>query len=392
MIMYKISLVNMPFSSIEAPSLALTQIRSVIQSQFPGEISVEIAPLNHDFAKYVGIELYQYITVSGQALYSGLGDWFFRQQAFPDLPDNTEQYIQRYFWDKSEISRQIKDLIIEKRPRLGVYLDELIMKYELDGSQIVGFTSMFMQNAASFAMAGKLKRRNPEMITVMGGANCEFPMGRMIAEQIEQIDFVFSGPGLKSFPEFLRNCISGELSKCNSIRGVFFKGASLPASGPETIGEELSIDTPLELNYEDFLRKFDEDFAGANLKPILPFETSRGCWWGQKSHCTFCGLNGATMNYRAMKPEFAIEQFRSLFRYSGSAQTLEAVDNILPRNYLKDVLPLLETPSNMDIFYEVKADLSEDDFIVLQKSRVKLIQPGIESLATSTLKLMKKGT
>jgi magnesium-protoporphyrin IX monomethyl ester (oxidative) cyclase len=160
----------MPFSSIEAPSLALTQIRSVIQSQFPGEISVEIAPLNHDFAKYVGIELYQYITVSGQALYSGLGDWFFRQQAFPDLPDNTEQYIQRYFWDKSEISRQIKDLIIEKRPKLGVYLDELIMKYELDGSQIVGFTSMFMQNAASFAMAGKLKRRNPEMITVIGGS------------------------------------------------------------------------------------------------------------------------------------------------------------------------------------------------------------------------------
>src|SRR5262249_26047202 len=60
--------------------------------------------------------------------------------------------------------------------------------------------------------------------------------------------------------------------------------------------------------------------------------------------------------------------------------------------YLKDVLPLLETPSNMDIFYEVKADLSEDDFVVLQKSRVKLIQPGIESLATSTLKLIKKGT
>jgi len=46
----------------------------------------------------------------------------------------------------------------------------------------------------------------------------------------------------------------------------------------------------------------------------------------------------------------------------------------------------------MDIFYEVKADLSEQDMAVLAKARVTRIQPGIESLATSTLKLMKKGT
>jgi magnesium-protoporphyrin IX monomethyl ester (oxidative) cyclase len=46
----------------------------------------------------------------------------------------------------------------------------------------------------------------------------------------------------------------------------------------------------------------------------------------------------------------------------------------------------------MAIFYEVKADLSESDLAVLADSGVKFVQPGIESLATSTLKLMKKGT
>jgi len=40
----------------------------------------------------------------------------------------------------------------------------------------------------------------------------------------------------------------------------------------------------------------------------------------------------------------------------------------------------------------VKADLSESDVQVLAKAGVNMIQPGIESLATSTLKLMKKGT
>jgi ribosomal peptide maturation radical SAM protein 1 len=390
--MYKISLGDMPFANLQTPSIALTQIRSIIQAQFPGKVSIDIASVSHDFGKYLGVDRYQYISTSMQALYAGLGDWFFRQQAFPQLPDNTEKYLQRYFWSKSGDEERVKDTIAQMRPKLGAYIDELITKYELDKAQIVGFTSMFMQNAAIFAMAKKLKQRNPEMIIVMGGANCEFPMGRVIAERIEEIDFVFSGPALKSFPEFVQYCLDDEISKCRSIHGVLFKGMSLPTSGAEIIGEELNIDTPIELNYGDFLRKFDEYFANTDLEPVLPFETSRGCWWGQRSHCTFCGLNGVSMAYRAMKPELAIQQFRSLFQYSGTVTMLEAVDNILPKSYLKDVLPFLETPSDMQIFYEVKADLSEGDFAVLAKAKVKHIQPGIESLATSTLKLMKKGT
>jgi ribosomal peptide maturation radical SAM protein 1 len=390
--MFRISLINMPFADLQLPSIALTQIRSVTQSQFPGEVSVNIATLTHDFAKYLGVERYQYISNSMQALYAGLGDWLFRLEAFPQLPDNTRQYLQRYFWGKGENEQRVKDLIAQKRSSLGAYLDELITRYDLDKARIVGFTSMFMQNVPIFAMARRLKQRNPEVIIVMGGANCEFPMGQVIAERIQPVDFVFSGPALKNFPEFVRRCLDGEMSKCASIRGVFSKGASPPVSGPETIGEELSIDTPIELNYGDFMQRFNEYFAGTRLKPILPFETSRGCWWGQRSHCTFCGLNGNSMAYRAMKSELAVRQFESLFQYSGTVHRIEAVDNILPKNYLKEVLPFLRTPSDMQIFYEVKADLSEEDIAILAKANVKFIQPGIESLATSTLKLMKKGT
>ena len=32
-------------------------------------------------------------------------------------------------------------------------------------------------------------------------------------------------------------------------------------------------------------------------------ETARGCWWGERQHCTFCGLNGATMAFRSKTPE-----------------------------------------------------------------------------------------
>ena len=38
------------------------------------------------------------------------------------------------------------------------------------------------------------------------------------------------------------------------------------------------------------------------------FETSRGCWWGERMHCTFCGLNGATMSYRSKSPRRAVDE------------------------------------------------------------------------------------
>jgi ribosomal peptide maturation radical SAM protein 1 len=390
--MLRICLVNMPFSNLALPSIALTQIKSVVESTFQDKVAVEVHYLSHDFAKLVGTDFYGFIATSMDSLNTGLGDWLFRQAAFPELPDNTEKYFERYFPVKTPETELLKKLIRQKRPGLDPLLDELISKYNLSNAQIVGFTSMFMQNTANLALARKLKQRNPALITVMGGANCEFPMGAVTAERCKEIDFVFSGPALKSFPDFVSCCLTGEMSKAASIRGVFGKGFRPSQSGPATIGEDMDIDTPVQLNYAPFMRRLEEYFPNREVKPVLTLETSRGCWWGERAHCTFCGLNGVSMGYRASKPEVAIELFNSLFQYSGKVSRLMAVDNILPKSYLQQVLPFLNTPSDMEIFYEVKADLSEQDMAVLAKSGVKQIQPGIEALATPTLKLMKKGT
>jgi hypothetical protein len=33
-----------------------------------------------------------------------------RQEAFPQLPDNTQKYLQRYFWGNGKNEQQVKDL------------------------------------------------------------------------------------------------------------------------------------------------------------------------------------------------------------------------------------------------------------------------------------------
>jgi len=390
--MYKIALINMPFVNLQMPSIALTQLKSVVEERFKDQVSVDIYYLNHDFANYLGLELYDRITDSADSQNSGLGDWFFRQIAFPDQMNNMGVYISRYFPYHTPQITALKNIVMEKRRGLDRFMDSVISKYALDQAHLAGFTSMFQQNGAAFSMARKLKARDAKITTVIGGANCESPMGQVIAKHVVAMDYVFSGPALKTFPQLVQHCIDKEPRKIDSMKGVFTKRNYFFQSGPDAIGEELPIDVPVGLDYQPFVDALAKNFPQSNFKPILLFETSRGCWWGERAHCTFCGLNGMSMAYRAMSPDLALKQFESLFEFAPKVSRLEAVDNILPKNYLQEVLPLVNTPESMSIFYEVKADLSESDVQVLAKARVKFIQPGIESLATSTLKLMKKGT
>ena len=390
--MYKIALINMPFADLALPSIALTQLKAVVEERFKDQVSVDIHYLNHDFAKYLGIDLYDTITGSADSQNAGLGDWFFRQTAFPDQTNNAGVYLSRYFPFHTADMNTLKSGILEKRRGLTDFLDSLIAKYGLDQAQLVGFTSMFMQSAAAFSLARRLKECDSKPVVVMGGANCETPMGQVIVKEVAPVDYVFSGPALKSFPEFVEHCLKGETQKAGSIKGVFTKRNYIFQTGPDAIGEELSIDVPIELDYREFLENVSKNFPEGDVDPILLFETSRGCWWGERAHCTFCGLNGISMAYRAMSPDLALKQFDALFEFAPQVSRMDAVDNILPKSYLNDVLPYVKTPENVALFYEVKADLSESDVQVLAKARVKIIQPGIESLATSTLKLMKKGT
>jgi ribosomal peptide maturation radical SAM protein 1 len=392
--MDRIVLINMPFAALSSPSIALTQLEAVLRQRCADRVQIEALYLNQEFVGYLGMELYQYVVDSLDANNSGLGDWLFRQAAFPDAADNAEVYFRRYYPRRTEQTQKLRAVISQKRLGMSDFLFALIDKYRIDQAAVVGFTSMFSQNVASFAMAKKLKERNPYVTVVMGGANCESPMGEQIAKHVDAVDFVFSGPSLKSFPEFVAHYVDGDRERCHRIPGVFSKANQAPeATAPGPIGEELGINEKVELDYDKFMGVFQRNFPHNGIEPILLFETSRGCWWGERAHCTFCGLNGATMLYRSMEPQLAIEQFESLFeRYASRCSHFECVDNIMPRSYPEEVFPFIRPPSHVTIFYEVKADVSEEELATLARARVKNIQPGIESLATSTLKLMKKGT
>jgi len=206
-----------------------------------------------------------------------------------------------------------------------------------------------------------------------------------------------------SFPQFIRCLAENRMDLCHSIDGVFSKSNSTRSyleqekdAHASTIvgdhGEELHIDTDIELDYDDYFASIETHFSIAQIKPALLFDLSRGCWWGERCQCSFCGLNGSKMHYAAMSPENALKRVKSLFKYAPKTIQLKCTDNIIPRSFINEVLPQLDTPQNLGFFFEVRVDLSDSEMEKMARKGIKSVQAGIESLAGSTLKLIRKGS
>lgn len=413
--MFRVALINMPFGAVHTPSLGLTQLRAVLARELGDAARADIFYLNHDFSQFFGLGLYRYLADDSRTTVTGFTEWLFRQQAFPESTDTLSQYIARYqpammcrcdggsrraleacSAERGQfgtvvapccLEPDVLDEILRKREILGQYMDELIERHRLADYPLVGFTSMFDQTVASIAMARRLKAHNPQLTTIMGGASCEPGVGRVLAKRVEAMDFVFVGPALRSFPEFVGHLVRNEPEKCRQIRGVYSHARHTDDAG---IGGELDINYRLPLDYNDFLASVDSKCPG--MVPELFFETSRGCWWGERAHCTFCGINGATMTFRAMSAENAISQFSELFERYPNVQRFTAVDNILEPSYYSTVFPFVKAPEGATIFYETRVIDDDEQMRVLAQAGVTRIQPGIEALSTSVLKLMRKGT
>jgi ribosomal peptide maturation radical SAM protein 1 len=386
-------LVNMPFADRQRPSFALSQLAALVRRDLGADFTVRVHYLNHDFVRFLGTETYDAITGDLAGHIAGIGDWFFRAIAFPEHEDNRDEYFARYFAGPE--TARFRDTVMRRRERLYGFCEGIAHQYGLADADVVGFTTMFAQTVPSLAMAQVIKDTNPDVVTVMGGANCEAPMGAALAANTDPVDFFFSGPSLHTFPEFLRRVRDGELDRAHAIRGVVSKANCADPVHRKAIGRDLDIDDYFEPDYRPFVESFDRMVAASgesDLEPLLFFETSRGCWWGERSHCTFCGLNGQNMGYRSMAPEHALRQFEYLFRHSPWCKSFTCTDNIMPMGYLTEVFPKLDPPADVSIFYEVKVGLDQEDLAALARAGVTEIQPGIEALSTPTLKLMKKGT
>ena len=160
--MFRISLVNMPFAGLNMPSLALTQLKAVVDDEFKDRVSTEILYFNQDFAVFFGFAMTELISSSSEAQNSDVGNWIFRQSAFPQVDDNTDAYFQRFFPVKNERVEAVKRAVLDKRRQLDQFMDQLIAKYQLDKADLVGFMLNVLTEHLFFCNGEKAQRTQSE--------------------------------------------------------------------------------------------------------------------------------------------------------------------------------------------------------------------------------------
>jgi len=164
-------------------------------------------------------------------------------------------------------------------------------------------------------------------------------MGKELHRQFGFVDYVCPGEADESFPALAMLLLTGTVQGVAMPPGVVYRegGRTRFTGHPRPVRDMDAL--PFRI-FRITFREWSQSSASLATMPTVLVETSRGCWWGDKSHCTFCGLNGATMAYRSKSGARALEEMRQL---SDRWQTdrIEVVDNILDMRYFSDLLPAL---------------------------------------------------
>jgi ribosomal peptide maturation radical SAM protein 1 len=269
-------------------------------------------------------------------------------------------------------ARDKLDALFGPRADRIAILDELcaraLDRVAADKPDIVGFTTSGNQLMAALFLGRAIKKSAPGVAIVLGGSACTEPMGARILEGYPDVDYVVSGDG----DHVLLSMARGENPPGRLVHSH----------------EAVDIETLPAPDYDQYLREAAEIDEKFDLQ--LAFESSRGCWWGQKHQCMFCGLNGEEMAYQGKSSERVVADIQALWkRYR---HKLFATDTILSLDHLRQVMPRLAAEQDRPrLFYEVKSNMTEADVVALCRAGVWAIQPGIESLSTRLLGLLNKG-
>ena len=311
-----VALVLMPFAAPQRPSIALGMLKSTLNS---AEIESRVYYANLWYVEAVSLEAA--MRAEHHRVQDLVGEWIFSSAAFPDFHPDGQEY---YALLSNNMTTEARALVSKLRELSPEFVDLAARRILRDRPRVIGCSSMFQQHCASLALLRRIKELAPEVITVMGGANCEGSMGQVTHTAFPWIDYLVNGEAEAVFPQLCADLLQGRRTK---LAGVLTPWSRKEGLVSERLVIEHLDSSPVP-DYDDYFEALEQSPVGAFIVPGLLIETSRGCWWGRKHHCTFCGLNGSGMGYRSKSAARILEEFQALAaRYK--VRDFEVVDNII---------------------------------------------------------------
>lgn len=331
-----------------------------------------------------------YSTIANSHADLAIGEWIFSAalRGSPTLRSADHDYL------AGLRKRGLEDASIERaialRRTAHRFIERCATRLLEEAPAVVGLTLTYQQTVPSLALARELKLRHPQLPIVIGGASCDGPMGAALLRTYRFIDVAMSGEAEPVAAKLFRALVDRKpVPDLPGISARNLAGEVRSAQGRATASS--LADSPIP-EYSEYFARLTTSGLGVGIDPRIPFESSRGCWWGERSHCSFCGLNGGGMQYRSKPVARVASELRELSTRH-HVLSFVAVDNIADLQFFETLFPqLVEGGLDLDLFYETKANLTRAQVALLRRAGVLSIQPGIESLATPILRRIHKGT
>lgn len=385
--MKRCAFVVMPWHSLHYPCLA-AGILTAVAAERCAQWSVNQIYANVEWAEYLFAKSEGLITPND---YAAIGEELFLESAgewvFAPALHGTEEWGVSEYRAKANLSEEAFALALWAHRSSPGFVDRLARRIVDGGYDLLALTSTFMQNVPALALAKRVKELNSDIVTIMGGGNCDGEQGVALHRNFQFVDFVVRGDGELPFAKFL-DALAGSGSFADVPALVWRKGTAQNVNPTDSAVEMIDVPAP---SYGAFFAQLNDVAIAAFVDPQLVMESARGCWWGEKHHCTFCGLNGSGMRFRSKNPDRVLSEIESLVSTHRVLDVIVA-DNIMDSRYFKSLLPkLAEKDWDLRVHYEVKSNLRDEQLQLLSECGVRHIQPGIESLSGRLLQLMQKG-
>ncbi|HET9181767.1 MAG TPA: RiPP maturation radical SAM C-methyltransferase [Candidatus Angelobacter sp.] len=387
-----VALISMPSLSAGIPSIQLALLKPVLeQAGIPAQ--------TFSMFMYLGDQIGWRLSESLAEVWPNLlGEWVWSKSAFADeTNEDVDEYFQAHHESLAGMCRNAgctpEDLRRMRDEGAPEFIDFCLQSTDWSRFGLIGFTVVYQQLLASLALARALKKRYPHIPIIMGGGSMEDDIAGEIMKGCPQIDYVHCGDAEVSLPQFVQRLYSGQSMEGQA--GIMWRDASGAVQYAGRAPNFMAMnETPTPDFDEYFYARSQcgyESYEGSR-ELLLPIETSRGCWWGEKNHCTFCGLNRSGMEYRAKSVENVIEQLNALSRRYAWFRFF-AIDNIMSPEYIEKLFGRLRTANcDLQVHYEVRPNFSRTQLGRMQRGGLLSILPGVESFSTNILKSMRKVT
>jgi ribosomal peptide maturation radical SAM protein 1 len=383
----RVLMVLMPWASLDFPGLGPCLIRSILNRD---GIPCDIIYGNMIFLKLIGSDPW----VERQLMKLPICEVAFTPYYFDMSAKTAADHLYRYV---SALSSTPEAHPFEKFEKIvdcaGETLDRLFSEIPWEAYDVIAFSVMMQQTVASLALAKRIKDAYPHLSIIFGGPNTSFPMGEEMMRSFPEIDFVLEGEADGTITQLIDEIRSEEPNF--AIPGLLRRDTAgkVIRYGPAAPFHDLG-NQPVP-DFQPFFQQL-ESLELTHVQPTLQIETARGCWWGEKHHCTFCGIDDTVMKFRSKTERQVLEEILSL---SELHQTTEffVVDSIINYRFFNTLLPRLgkmrdELNYDFSFFFESKSNLRRDQVQTFRYAGVNAVQPGIESFNDHILHLMDKGT